>query len=553
MLAYGMSLLPYIRELKRYYKSLIHTWFADDGSASGNLKILSRYLAKAVELGKYYGYYINLGKTIIIASEANLPKACSLFRRFGIKEENFVTDHRNLGGYIGDATRRKAYVQHKLEEKLLSVTRLAGACQHHPQAAYCVMAKSLQMEWQYLQRVTVSDPSLYAPLEDAIAKTFLPALFHGTTPPRTLTSLPRKAAGLGLSNPQQTQTTNHTTSKAATAHLTRALADPTFTFSFQDHSATVKAARNQHQSDRATTSLSTLLTEIETMPAHFKRALERAAATGQWLSVIPTLESRSTLSAAEFHDALCLRYGLLPVQLPKHCDGCHCPFSIEHALVCKKGGLVILRHNELRDTVATLAAAAFTPSAVRLEPKINPLSAGPDQSPDTTEGASGDATPAAPPNHTDQSTNARGDLLVRGLVTPSTDTIIDFAVTHLDSQSYLDTDALKLLHNYEKSKNRKYKSACMNQRRDFVPFITSCDGMIGPHAKKLLQRIAQELSKKWSQPFSSVTSYVYSRISLSLVRSTHMCLRGSRVPVSRMSSSFFSYDESEGLYHLRHH
>jgi hypothetical protein len=75
-------------------------------------------------------------------------------------------------------------------------------------------------------------------------------------------------------------------------------------------------------------------------------------------------------SAEEFHDVITIHYGELPSNFPQKCDGCDAPFTLQHALSCKKGGLVIIRHNEVQDKLAHLATKAFTPSAVRDEPLI---------------------------------------------------------------------------------------------------------------------------------------------------------------------------------------
>jgi hypothetical protein len=77
------------------------------------------------------------------------------------------------------------------------------------------------------------------------------------------------------------------------------------------------------------------------------------------------------VSAQEFRDAFLLCYGRSPGDLPSHCDGCGQKFSVQHALECKKGGNVILRHNEIRDELADLAAKAIIPSAIRNEPLIH--------------------------------------------------------------------------------------------------------------------------------------------------------------------------------------
>ena len=70
------------------------------------------------------------------------------------------------------------------------------------------------------------------------------------------------------------------------------------------------------------------------------------------------------LGAQEWLDALFLRYGLDPPDLPRYCNGCNATFAICHALDCKWGGLVTARHKELRDGVMDLAGKYFTPSHV---------------------------------------------------------------------------------------------------------------------------------------------------------------------------------------------
>ena len=118
--------------------------------------------------------------------------------------------------------------------------------------------------------------------------------------------------------------------------------------------------------------------------------------------------------------------------------------------------------------------------------------------------------------------------IIRGLMHKVTVTILDFQVVNLGSASYHRPSLASAFAQFERSKNRKHKCLiCMQHRRDFAPFIASCTGNLGPHAKKVLQRLSQCLAEKWYQPYSSVAHYVNSRISISLVRSTSHCLRGS--------------------------
>ncbi len=41
------------------------------------------------------------------------------------------------------------------------------------------------------------------------------------------------------------------------------------------------------------------------------------------------------------------------------CDGCGTRFDLSHALSCRKGGLVTRRHNEIRDTIASLSSLVW--------------------------------------------------------------------------------------------------------------------------------------------------------------------------------------------------
>ena len=74
-----------------------------------------------------------------------------------------------------------------------------------------------------------------------------------------------------------------------------------------------------------------------------------AGAAGLWLLVIPDRLNGNSLSAEEFRDNLRLRYNLLPLDMPQLCDGCGAPMTVEHALCCKVGGLVHIRHDNVVD------------------------------------------------------------------------------------------------------------------------------------------------------------------------------------------------------------
>ena len=77
-----------------------------------------------------------------------------------------------------------------------------------------------------------------------------------------------------------------------------------------------------------------------------EKRLHKAMRNGSWLSAVPHRLNGTELSTEEFWDNLSLRYGLMPQDIHATCDGCGKKFSIEHALSCAKGGLVLARHDD---------------------------------------------------------------------------------------------------------------------------------------------------------------------------------------------------------------
>ena len=89
--------------------------------------------------------------------------------------------------------------------------------------------------------------------------------------------------------------------------------------------------------------------------------------------------------------------------------------------------------------------------------------------------------------------------------------------------------------------------ACFQKRRHFSPFVASVDGLLGVEAMATLKRLASSLSTKWKQSYSKTCGYVKSRIAIILVRATHRCIRGSRVPAHRISVKRPQWEDGAGL------
>jgi hypothetical protein len=260
-----------------------------------------------------------------------------------------------------------------------------------------------------------------------------------------------------------------------------------------------------------------------------KRTITRGKETETWLTILPTFVNGTELSSHEWRDAFLLRYSLSPLGLPLKCDGCGDEFSINHALKCKYGGLIILRHDEVTRELIELGTMALRPAAVRDEPLITPV---PKQHPTQTNNPNSKNNPPVddPSNDGD-----RGDILFRGLWKNQHETMVDIRVIDTDANAYKHQNPHDVLRKQEKEKKQKYLRACLDQRRSFVPIVVSTYGLIGREGNNLLKQMALRLTAKWEQPYSVVRGFVNARINLAILRATNLCIRGSRVPASKMS------------------
>jgi hypothetical protein len=59
---------------------------------------------------------------------------------------------------------------------------MAKVAGRHPQTAYAGMQRSLQQEWEFIQRVTDGLSNEFDAIEQALNDKFLPALFRAENP-----------------------------------------------------------------------------------------------------------------------------------------------------------------------------------------------------------------------------------------------------------------------------------------------------------------------------------------------------------------------------------
>ena len=99
-------------------------------------------------------------------------------------------------------------------------------------------------------------------------------------------------------------------------------------------------------------------------------AAAKEKGVSSWLSALPIEQHGFALHKGDFRDAVALRYGWPLKRVPEQC-ACGQQFSVHHALICRCGGFILQRHNQVCDLTAN--ALCEVAANVIVEPLLQPL------------------------------------------------------------------------------------------------------------------------------------------------------------------------------------
>lgn len=228
-----------------------------------------------------------------------------------------------------------------------------------------------------------------------------------------------------------------------------------------------------------------------------------------WLTNLPIKEFGYELNKEQFQDALRIRYSWSLPRLPTECV-CGSRFDIAHALSCKKGGFVTLRHNEIRD-LTSIMLNEVCPD-VRREPRLVEMD--------------GEHLTHRTAN---RSQEARLDISATGFWTPGQRAFFDIRVFDLNARRYRGLELEKCFRRNEGEKKRHYNERVNNiENGTFTPLVFSTSGGMGRECKTFYKRLCEMMAEKRGETSQRVTDFIRTKLSYSLLRSTLLCLRGSR-------------------------
>ena len=75
MIAYGIGVLPLIRELREAHPRVTQPWYADDTGAGGTFTEVQAHFQDLQVRGPARGYYPELTKSILVVTPGNVARA----------------------------------------------------------------------------------------------------------------------------------------------------------------------------------------------------------------------------------------------------------------------------------------------------------------------------------------------------------------------------------------------------------------------------------------------------------------------------------------------
>ena len=209
-------------------------------------------------------------------------------------------------------------------------------------------------------------------LDDVVRTEFIPAITGGincSDLERKLLSFPPKLGGLGIPIFSETAEREYKFSTMISKDLTSRIVNQ-----HRQHQSNenvnqiknkVKLMKLQHHQEQ----LNELRRKFGDQQKRLNE-LNQEQGASSWLTTLPILDAGYDLTKQFFWDLIRVRYGWILTRLPTNCES-GTKFDIQHALSCKKGGFISLRHNHLRNITATLLKEVC--KDIRVEPQLQQL------------------------------------------------------------------------------------------------------------------------------------------------------------------------------------
>ena len=506
---YALGTNPLLRLLQAQVPEVKQVWLADDATGAGRLDKLKEWWDKVILEGTKLGYFVNQHKSwLILKNPDELATAQNIFENSQIKIT--TSGKRHLGAALGSQDFKKEYISEKVEQWMKEIGKLSEIAESQPQAAYSAYVHGYQHKFRYFLRTIANIREELKPLDELITSKLIPSIIGSQLGDieRDIISLPVRYGGMGIESPSSVSDDEYARSKQITGPLAAIIALQGNSLPNADEVLNVKKVALNQKSEFIKQKSDLI---DQSVPADVHRNLLQAREQGasSWLSALPLEKHGFALNKSEFRDAIALRYGRHIENLPSLCV-CGARFNVTHAMNCKRGGFINARHDSIRDFETSLLSKACTD--VESEPHLQPV---------TTEIFSGRSS--------NTSSEARLDIRARGFWRRGQNAFFDVRVTNPDSASQVNSSIPAILRKHEEAKKREYNNRVMQiEQGTFTPLIFTTTGSMGPECILFHKSLAEKLAAKSGERYANVMSFIRCKLSFMCIRSSLLCLRGSR-------------------------
>ena len=193
---------------------------------------------------------------------------------------------------------------------------------------------------------------------------------------------------------------------------------------------------------------------------------------------------------------------------------CGDSFNLQHALSCPKGGLVITRHNELRNLTAEILGEVC--KNVVIKPLLTPLMG------------------KELPKSTNTSSQARADVSARGLWINGQKAFCDVRVFNPFARCHLHHSLPAVHKKNENEKKREYNQPTLQvEHGSFTPLAFSCFGGISRECSRFFLHTTERLANRRKEPKSKISAWIKTRLNFALIQSMLLCFAWNKNTLKR--------------------
>ena len=124
---------------------------------------------------------------------------------------------------------------------------------------------------------------------------------------------------------------------------------------------------------------------------------------------------------------------------------------------------------------------------------------------------------------------ARSDIRARGIIRNAQDTFIDTKITNLNGVNARNRSFASIYAAHNRQKNLEYEDRIVQiEKGNFIPFVMSATGGLGPSANIFVQHLAERIAAKRWEPYYKIVCLLRNELAHYLARALITNLRASR-------------------------